>query len=358
MIEIATLEQKEAFADLWRRCFGDSDVFTNWLFEKRFLPDFSTYIKKDDKIVCCMQAYPLHIWVRGKTVKGVMLCGVCTDKAYRRQGLMTELFSETMKMLRKKGFILAVHTPAVLHNYDSFGHIAVNRCQFVTCDKIPAVKKDESIQEMTQNFFMLYPCYDRFSQNYSGCISRTMADFLLKLEDYQADGAKIIVYKEKETIKGYSVFYITEDTIQAVETVAERNNIYQKLVKGLCCYGEGKGLSIKLPEDVCINLFQEKKVEKGVAGVLNIQQLLSIVGQKKGYALAIQDKVIPENNGVFDLDGTPTTKTPDITLSAVEATQLLLGYHSISELCPQSKEKIQELEANYPKQKCYIIDEY
>ena len=101
-----------------------------------------------------------------------------------------------VKMLRKKGFILAVHTPAVLHNYDSFGHIAVNRCQFVTCDKIPAVKKDESIQEMTQNFFMLYPCYDRFSQNYSGCISRTMADFLLKLEDYQADGAKIIVYKE------------------------------------------------------------------------------------------------------------------------------------------------------------------
>lgn len=79
---------------------------------------------------------------------------------------------------------------------------------------------------------------------------------------------------------------------------------------------------------------------------------------KKGYALAIQDKVIPENNGVFDLDGTPTTKTPDITLSAGEATQLLLGYHSISELCPQSKEKIQELEANYPKQKCYIIDEY
>ena len=109
MIEIATLEQKEAFADLWRRCFGDSDVFTNWLFEKRFLPDFSTYIKKDDKIVCCMQAYPLHIWVRGKTVKGVMLCGVCTDKAYRRQGLMTELFSETMKMLRKKGFILVSH---------------------------------------------------------------------------------------------------------------------------------------------------------------------------------------------------------------------------------------------------------
>ena len=63
MIEIATLEQKEAFADLWRRCFGDSDVFTNWLFEKRFLPDFSTYIKKMIKLfaVCkhilCIYGY-------------------------------------------------------------------------------------------------------------------------------------------------------------------------------------------------------------------------------------------------------------------------------------------------------------
>ncbi len=362
MVEVATLEQKEAFADLWHRCFGDSEVFTKWLFEKRFLPDFSTYIKRDNKIVCCMQAYPLHIWVRGKVVKGVMLCGVCTDKEYRRQGLMTELFSETMKMLREKGFVLAVHTPAVLHSYDSFGHIAVNSCQYITSDNIPAIKKSECIQEMTQNFHMLYSCYDKFSQNYSGCISRTMADFLLKIEDYQADGATIIVYQDKKNIKGYSVFYHMEDRIQAVETVAENDNIYQKLVEGICCYGVGKHLSVKLPEDVCIHSFQQKKIEKGVAGVLNVQQLLSILGQKQGYTIAIKDTIISQNNGIFDLDGTPSTKAPDITLSAGEATQFLLGYHSLSELQKkgsiQRKEQIQEIEHYYPKQKCYIIDEY
>lgn len=68
-------------------CFEDSEAFRKWLFEKRFLPSFSTYIKKENEIVCCMQSYPMHIWVRGKIVKGVMLCGVCTDKNIENKDL-------------------------------------------------------------------------------------------------------------------------------------------------------------------------------------------------------------------------------------------------------------------------------
>ena len=366
MVEIATQKQKQAFFDMWQNCFDDSEAFSKWLFEKRFLPDYCTYIKKDGHIVCCMQSYPLHIWVRGNVVKGVMLCGVCTDKQYRKQGLMTELFCYTMHFLREKGFIIAVHTPAVLNSYFSFGHFPVNKCQYVYSENVCAVEKNSNIIEIHTHMDRLYPCYEMFSQKYSGCISRTMADFVLKMEDYKADGAKVIAYEQYDSIKGYSVFYCTNDMVQAVETVAQNQQIYQKIVEGVCYYAQGLKLSVKLPENITIDMpfLKSKVVEKGVAGILNIQKLMSVLGQKKGYAIAIEDNVIKQNNGVFDLDGSITTMSPDIKLCVANAVQLFLGYCSLYDLEKSHsveiyhKQHAQEIADFYTKQQCYIIDEY
>jgi len=366
LVEVATEQQKQQYCDMWQQCFEDSEAFRKWLFDKRFLPSFSTYIKKDDEIVCCMQSYPMHIWVRGKIVKGVMLCGVCTDKRYRKQGLMTELFSNTMNMLSEKGYALAVHTPAVLHSYYRFGHIAVNRCKYIKSDNTAQFQKDNNIKEVHQNFKLLYECYEKFSQKYSGCASRTLADFLLKMEDYAIDNAKVIAYEYNSDVKGYAVFYDTDDIVQAVETVAENNVVYQKIVEGICTYAQGKKVSIKLPEDVCVkaNSLYEEVVEKGVAGILDISKLMSFIGEKKNCAIQIEDNVIEKNNGVFDLDGTPTKKSPDIKLSAGNAVQLIMGYCSLEELQKRNEviiyhnENAEKIANEYQKQYCYIIDEY
>lgn len=366
MVEIATEQQKQQYCDMWQQCFEDSEAFRKWLFEKRFLPSFSTYIKKENEIVCCMQSYPMHIWVRGKIVKGVMLCGVCTDKKYRKQGLMTELFSRTMNMLSEKGYALAVHTPAVLHSYYRFGHIAVNRCKYIKSDNTAQFQKDNNIKEVHQKFNLLYECYEKFSQKYSGCASRTLADFLLKMEDYTIDNAKVIAYEYNNSVKGYAVFYNTDSIVQAVETVAESNGIYQKIVEAICSYAKGKKVNIKLPEDVFVkaNSLYEEVVEKGVAGILNISKLMSLLGQKKNCAIQIEDDVIEKNNGVFDLDGTTTTKSPDIKLSAGDAVQLIMGYCPLQELQKQNKvviyhnENAEKIASEYNKQACYIVDEY
>ncbi len=366
MVKIATKKEQKDFYNLWRICFEDSEAFSKWLFEKRFLPDFSTYIEQYGKVVCCMQAYPLHISVCGKIVKGAMLCGVCTEPSHRKKGLMSRLFKQTMKMLREKGFVVAVHTPAKLNSYFSFGHMPVNRCKYIKTEMIPILERKKNIFEIKKDFSLLYHCYHLFSQKYSGIVSRTMADFLLKIEDYRADGAKVIAYIVNEEVQGYAVFYVAEDSIQCAEAVAQEQQYYQELIEGICCYGQGLKLSVKLPEDVCVSLpfTEEEIVEKGVAGVLQLSELMSLIGEKKGYAIAVEDNVILENNGVFDLDGTKTEKPPDIKLNAGSMTQLLFGYHSLEELEQRGlitiyhKEKGKKIAEYYKKQNCYIIDEY
>ena len=366
MVKIATKKEQKDFYNLWRICFEDSEVFSKWLFEKRFLPDFSTYIQKDGKVVCCMQAYPLHISICGNIVKGVMLCGVCTEPSYRKRGLMSQLFKETMQILRKKGFIVAVHTPAKLNSYFSFGHLPVNRCKYIKTEMIPILEKKKEVFEIKENFLSLYHCYYHFSQRYSGIVSRTMADFLLKIEDYTIDGAKVIAYMPDREVKGYAVFYCTKDSIEAVEVVAQTQQDYQEIIEGICSYGKGLKLSIKLPTDVSVALsfIKEEIVEKGVAGVLHLPQLMGVLGSQKGYAIEVEDEVILENNGVFDLDGTKTDKTPDIKLNAGNMTQILFGYCCLEELQQKGLVKIyheenaKKIASYYQKQNCYIIDEY
>ena len=59
-VRVAKAEDKKAFYDLWKICFGDSDAFCDWFFRNRFAPDYSVVLETQGKIVICMQSFPLH----------------------------------------------------------------------------------------------------------------------------------------------------------------------------------------------------------------------------------------------------------------------------------------------------------
>lgn len=53
-VRIAKAEDKKAFYDLWKICFGDSDAFCDWFFVNRFAPDYSVVLETEGKIVSCI----------------------------------------------------------------------------------------------------------------------------------------------------------------------------------------------------------------------------------------------------------------------------------------------------------------
>ena len=46
-VRIAKAEDKKAFYDLWKICFGDSDAFCDWFFRNRFAPDYSVVLETE-----------------------------------------------------------------------------------------------------------------------------------------------------------------------------------------------------------------------------------------------------------------------------------------------------------------------
>ena len=364
VVRVARQDDKTEFYRLWKICFGDSDAFCDWFFENRFSPEHSVVLEVDDEIVSCMQAFPYTIHIRGKEVPGAMLCGVSTHPEHRKKGYMGKIFSYEMNHLRKMGYVVAPHTPAVLPSYFSFGHYPVADATYLKCDVIPLLKSEENICILRESEWnRLFPLYEFFAEKYSGIIKRTKEDFLRKAADYAADGGKAAAYIENDIVKAYAFYYQTESKMVCVETVAE-DGYWDKLMEGLLSLATGLNFKAKLPPEINISFsFTElERVQKGVMGLCNIKELLEKLNLDIPYGFRLKDDVVPENNSCFDFKGQIYWGDPVFEISAGHFQQVLVGYHSLDELKSEitvyNEVKFEEINALLPKQNCYIIDEY
>lgn len=365
MIEVrsAVLEDRQDFSDLWQLCFGDSDAFCHWFFHNRFEPSLSVCLKADSVFAACMQAFPYTIGIRGKAVKGTMLCGVCTHPDHRKKGYMGKIFPYDMQLLRQKGYGVAVHTPAVLPSYFSFGHYPVADACYLTADAIPEMVSPEGVYHLqTEDYRKAFPCYTDFAKKYSGIIWRTEADFLRKCADYGADGGKCMAYGV-EPIEAYVFYYQTETELTCVEAAGSEEAL-KKVLLGIFAESKGLSLSVKLsPESQLSFDFATKEVkQKGVMGLTNLEVLLSSLGIASETAFVVEDHVVPENCGCFLLSGEKTDKPPAFSIPAGRFLQVLVGYTTLEDQRPYmhiyDEVGFQEINEKLPKCNCYIIDEY
>ena len=363
-VRVAEMKDKKDFYRLWQICFGDSDAFCDWFFENRFSPEHSIVLEAEGKITSCMQAFPYTVQVRGKDIPGAMLCGVSTHPDHRGKGYMGKIFSYEMNHLRKMGYHVAVHTPAILPSYFSFGHLPVADASYLRCNVIPSQKNITNCCILNEKeWYRCFPLYEKFAEKYSGIIKRTESDFLRKAADYAADGGQMLAYIEDNIVKGYAFFYKTKEEMLCVEAVSE-DDYWKLLMDGLFAHGAGLKLSIKLPPEVRISYSFStlERLQKGVMGLCNAAGLLKELQLQIPYTFRIKDSVVAENNGIFDFQGNLSQALPVFEISSGHLLQVLVGYHSFDELIHEieiyDNDKFEEVNLLLPKQNCYIIDEY
>lgn len=363
-VRVAQKNDKKEFYRLWKICFGDSDAFCDWFFENRFSPEHSVVLEAEGEIVSCMQAFPYTLRIRSKEILGAMLCGVSTHPSQRKKGYMGKIFSYEMNHLRKMGALVAPHTPAVLPSYFSFCHFPVADANYLECESVPDFESNVILTCMDEKSWLeLFPLYRRFSQKYSGIISRTEEDFMRKAADYSADGGKCAAYIKNNEIKGYAFYYQTEEMLLCVEAAAE-DGYYHYLMKGLMAQAKGLRFSAKLPPELYLGFSFAKcqRKQKGVMGLCNAAALLEALDLDIPYSFQLKDHVVPENNGIFNFKGKISEEEPAFEISAGHLLQVLVGYYSLEELRNDirifQKEKFDKINHLLPKQNCYIIDEY
>lgn len=276
---------------------------------------------------------------------------------------MGKIFPYDMQLLQQKGYGVAVHTPAILPSYFSFGHYPVADACYLTAEKIPEMAAAEGVYPLEpKEYAKAFPCYTDFAKKYSGIIWRTEADFLRKCADYNADGGKCMAYG-KEHVEAYVFYYQTETELICVEAVGD-DGALQKVLTGILAEGEGLSLSVKLAPESGISFdFAQKEVkQKGVMGLTDLQVLLKALELDGKAAFEVEDHVVPENNGCFLLNGERTEKSPAFSIPAGRLLQVLIGYTTLESQKPYvhiyDEAGFQEINEKLPKCNCYIIDEY
>lgn len=365
---ICTMEDKPYLRALWKRCFGDSDGFLDFFFEKRFFPEYTVCTIEDEKLVNAMYSFPVNMRIRDTIVPSAMLAGFSTDPDYRGRGYMSEAFKILIKNLADSGIAVGPHTPVKHESYFKLGNYSATNTRFIsgTADKPKIMPSGVNFGRMSESG-KLYPVYMRFSEKYSGILARSIFDFRLKMLDLLSDGGEFILVDRGGETKGYALYFNGVDGLTSVETVYDDEETAIALVEALAFIADNKPIKIKLPSDCTVHLqgCESKIIPHGVAAPVNLPKLMGYIFKNENVLVKISDHICDINNGVFRIDGTKVdTEKYDIDISAGYLMQFIEGYKSLTELRDEGNAVIKdlsvsdELDMKYPKCKCFICDEY
>lgn len=371
MVRWTKWHDRDEIRALWELRFEDSPAFLDWFFQERFSPDHSAVSVEDGRIVSSIQSYPFHIKIRNAILPCTIIAGVSTLPAYEGRGHMGRTMRFYMNGIAERGGIVIPYRPEILAMYEGFGHYPVSRTAYVQVTKPTCALLDHSMQaiplDLKRDVSAIHACYYRFTQRYSGILSRSLADMRLKLADYASDGANCLGILDGSSLRGYCVYFCHE-CVSAEEWIANDSACEQALFQALCYEAAkaGKTLNGKLPPDTSItgNGIALTVRPMGVMGVGNVAALLSAVGRNPAYRVSVTDNTVPANNGIFDFAGNRCTGTPHFQLDAGRLGQFLCGYRSLAALAADGQAILldsgaaEELDAVFPCQTCYIVDEY
>lgn len=370
MLEVRTavLSDKESYRELWRICFGDSERFMDWFFSERFFPEYSSCLLEDGAMMSALQSYPLHVRIRNRILPASMLTGVSTHPERSGRGYMKQIFLHHMQRVRSFHIPIVIHTPAHLTTFFSRGHFPATDTLHLTLEnaRYGALLEGISRQDLYHDLGPLQVCYQKATARYSGCVSRTAADFAYKMRDYASDGALCLVRRAGADILGYCVYYVMDESVHAEECFASDEETLTMLLNALSFEAAGRELHVKLPPDspARLNGATLEVRPQGVMGIADVSAALNAIIGDSSYVFEVIDSTVPENAGIWDGMGEKTHCTPQIRLEAGRLGQFLCGYRSIAELAESQEAEILDpkiacaLDRAFPKEICFITDEY
>ena len=225
--------ERQMAADLWRYCFLDDRAFIDWYFRRR-AGDVLAMLDGAElaaQIVCSV----LPVDMRGVPRQAMMLSGVATAPAWRRQGHMAKLISECFSYLRDRGFCAAALYP---FDYDYYQRFGFARCGEVATARagislLPAPKPRGRIVPLhggEADVAMLVRAYELCFSHCSGHVLRDREAFVVRLEEHALDDGYAAVYTRDGREEGYILYSMQDKTFCVGEIGAASHQAREDLL--------------------------------------------------------------------------------------------------------------------------------
>lgn len=232
-----TYGDKTQAKELWKARFDDSEAFIEWYFNNRFLPKFSFGSFEGEELISISHGYPMRINVRKTVVPALMISGVATKAGHEGQGYMHGVIERQMRYAKEQGIPVAFNKPVNIDTYRSLGFVPCTDAMMYEYN----ATGEECSKEVASDYAAMHKVYCSVMERYSGAVVRDFDGFILKINDYLADDARIIASSD-----GYCVYFEHGDKVYAEETLSKSD---YKALLALVCARTGKTVVAKLPPD-------------------------------------------------------------------------------------------------------------
>ena len=121
---MSTETKEKQMWNLWKNTFHDSDEYINLVFDNYYDPELTETYEENGKIVSCLMGVPYRFVNGDDSFNALYLCGLATDKEFRRKGYMGELLRNAEKRFKDHFDMLFLipSSESLLAYYDNHGY--------------------------------------------------------------------------------------------------------------------------------------------------------------------------------------------------------------------------------------------
>ena len=195
---------------LWKICFGDSDQYIDFFFERKFIPCNSLGLFLDGRLAADLFMQEKTLVLQGCNLRTGFLAGCATHPDFQKKGYMRKLLQRELEVMCQQGYALCALHPFLHAFYRKFGW---ETASYMVRVALPAAKPASAvILQDDVDCAHLLSMYQRYMLDAQGYFARSLEDMRCKIDEHCADGGKIL-----KTDEYYAFYDVLEDHIDVTE---------------------------------------------------------------------------------------------------------------------------------------------
>lgn len=308
---VRTHEKKEIM-HMWDVVFGEGEAYMQLYFGRKFRPERCMAVEEDGKLVSSLEILPYPFAFHQMQAGSGYLSGVATLPEYRNRGLMGQMLVETFRYQRQLGQLVSTLIPASASLYDLY-----ERFGFVTAFRLQeqVIARDGTTQRLPITLLegplpeQVYDCYDRNQRRYAIGSLKTPDDLDVVALEHRAGNGEIWAVWKQEQVEALAFAIWQGEELLLKEVIAQDEAQRMALVQTLMAHYQVQ--QCRLTTGGC-----EDGKPLGMARVVHVQRALSFYATAHPYqhaVLKVNDPLVPENCGVYVLQGGECRLAPEGT---------------------------------------------
>lgn len=367
---------------IWKECFTDSENEVRFYFDELYRKENFLLMEDGEKeIRASLHENPYEMIMNNEKLSSFYIIAVAVSPQYRGKGYMGELIRYSLRNAREKGLDFVFLSPINTEIYRRYGFgymsslekysISMENIPFERIDRAYEIKK---VSEEKNLYEDLIEIYKEKMKNSFVYLERDENYYRRALKEMENENGDIYIFYLENKAAGYISLYKREGSIEVRELFGLDKKVIESMFAFIKTHKEYyPELIIKAPVNSNMNFYihDQTSMEKIefpfiMGRIVNVENMLKRLHiEDIELKISVTDKVIEENNGVYEISvyGAVSKKDrieSDIEIDITDLNHLIFGYFSIDEMIElervkiNNREKIEEIKKIFPKQKVYI----